>query len=830
MKFKGLKHLFFAAACLFLSRTMPAQTLPQLPADPDIRQGRLGCGASYYMVANPAEKGYAYVAVVQLDSLTPQKKEQLNPAFLGRMGILPGQGGFLSQKEGHTLYRFPRIPAFRSGVLDSTLLHTFAQMALSQEPQAIVVSGDIDPAELKKKMDIFSLLVPRLKDRPEPQADLPAPDLFPNLQLNKGKRASAGVSYASARIPQEQMNTTQALVTDMFAREFGAILQHRLERNLKEEGIPWQEIRLVQKGSSATAGYEQYGVQILTAPEYLLQANRVLTLTLAEWKLLGVPTREFTETKRALEPRILQQASGTPSNEENLSRCIAHFLYGAQLAPFSEEAKLFTRKVFSEDMEALLFNSFSSALLQQLTNLTLSYTAAPDSLDYPEALFRYNLNWLYGQVAPYQKDYSWHRADSLGMEPALSRVRIKSEKTEPVSGGTLWTFSNNIRVAYKQIKGEEPFHFALQLNGGLSRIPDLKEGEGGYIPEMLSLYDAGGLQAAAFRDQLASNGVQMSFGANLNNLFIKGSAPEDKLAFVLKALIALSNERRLNEAELEAYIRNGKLCPQTVKDRMEALIAPHYQYSSGKRPEALSPETARKAERFFAERFSKVDDGMLILSGNLDPATVKKLLLKYIGSFRTSSTSPVSRKQVHFRTLSGVNTYAEDGPERGLYVLMDADLPLTALNYATSFVAGEAVRSALAEHLADAGLQVEVETSLMSHPQERMRMLVRCTPVVPDGEFNPTSALAAVRLALQEAAAQEIGAQDLAGWKAYTTNRLQTRLSSPEGVVNSLLARYGAGKNLTSRYKENISAVTAERVNDMLTALTGGGRIEYFVP
>ena len=826
MTFRALKHLLFAAACLFLSRNMPAQTLPQLPADASIRQGQLGCGAAYYMVVNPVEKGYTYVAVVQMDSLTSQKREQLNQVFLSRMGILPGEEGFLSQKEGNTYYRFPRIPAFRTNVLDSTLLHTFAQMALSQEPQAIVVSGDIDPAELKKKMDIFSMLVPRLKKAPAQSAYIWSPS-GADILLNKGKTASTGVSYASARIPREQMNTAQALVTDMFRREFETVLRHRLEKNLKEESVPWTDIRLNHTGSNATAGDERYSVQILTAPEHLLQANWVLSRTLGEWERFGVPVQEFLDAKQALEPGILDEAKETPSNEEYMERCMAHFLYGATLVPFSEEARLFTRKNIAGETEAQLFNSFSSALLQQLSNLTLSYTAAPDSLDVPEALFRYNLGWLYGWASPEEINYSWHGADTLGLEPATSRVRISAEKAESVTGGTLWTFSNGIRVAYKQIKGEDSFHYALQLNGGLSQIPDLREGEGGYIPEVLSLYNTGGMQAPAFRDCLAANGVEMKASADLNSLYIQGSAPSGRLTLLLKALISLSNERFLNNAEAEAFVRNGRIGRQAVPDRMDALLSPRYQYTSGKLPEALSTETLDKADRYFRERFSQVNDGILLLSGGMDPDAVKKILLRYMGSFRTSKNASASRRQVHFRTLSGVTTYAEDGPDQGLYVLMDADTPITSLNYPALLIAAEAVRNALASHLTDEGLAVTVEPRFITYPQEHLRLLVQCRPVE---RKDPTPALPAVRTALREMASNPVNAKDLSAWKQLITNQLQSQLSTPEGIIKTLLARYGAGKDLTSRYKENVNGVTAERVNEMLKALAGGGRIEYIVP
>ena len=179
--------------------------------------------------------------------------------------------------------------------------------------------------------------------------------------------------------------------------------------------MPWTEIRFIHTDSNATSGDEQYGVQIFTAPEHLPAANWVLSRTLGEWERFGVPVQEFLDAKDALEPRILQKGKETPSNEEYLERCMAHFLYGSTLVPFSEEARLFTRKNIPGEMEAQLFNSFSSALLQQLSNLTLSYTAAPDSLDSLEALFRYNLGWLYGWASPEEKDYSWHRADTAGL-------------------------------------------------------------------------------------------------------------------------------------------------------------------------------------------------------------------------------------------------------------------------------------------------------------------------------------------------------------------------------------------------------------------------------
>ncbi len=827
MNFKRLKHLFFAAACLLISKGMPAQTLPQLSPDTSIRQGKLGCGASYYIVSNTTEKGYAHIAVVQMDSVTAEKRTQLHPDFPSRMGILPGPEGFLSQHEGHACYRFPHIPAYRPQVLDSTLLYTFAQMALCQEPQAIIVSGDVDPAQLKQKMDIFSMMVPKLRKASARSSYAWTGSIPPTVRFQEGGNASACVTYASARIPQEQMNTAQALVTDMFAREFGTLLRHRLEKNLKEEGVPWREIGFSRTSSDSTAGDEQYSVRVVTAPEQLLPATEVLARTLGEWERLGVSESEFSDAKQVLEPGILRQAQTPLSNQEELNRCIAHYLYGASLVPFSEEARLFTRKNLSEATETQLFNGFSSALLQQLSNLTLTFTAAPDSLDGDQALFRYNLAWLYGWATPEEKDYSWHRADTLGLEPAQTRIRITNEKAEPVSGGVLWTFSNGMRVAYKQLPGSgESFHYALQLNGGLSRIPNLKEGEGGYIPEVLPLFNTGGMQAPAFRDMLAGNGISMRASTDLNNLYILGSAPAEKLSLTLKALVALARKRSLNGPETKAFLQNGKLQEPSLPERLDALMTPGYVYSSAKQPDALSLETLNKASRYFEERFSQANDGILLLSGSMDPAAVKRILLRYMGAFRTVKNASAPRRQVPFRTLSGVSTHADEGAQRGLYVLLDADCPLTALNFPASFMAAEAVRSALAAHWAGTGLTVTAEPAFLAYPQERLRLLIQCRPT---GEARPEGALTAVRAALKDAAAHPVEAQDLKAWKQLVTNNMQRELSTQAGVISTLLARYAAGKDLSSRYQENIQDITAERVEDMLKALSQGGRIEYLV-
>ena len=834
----GLKYLLATCvALLFFSRMMPAQSLPPLPTDSCIQKGTLGCGVAYYMVTRPSEKGYAHIAVVQRDEpLSDNKREALDTAFLARMGVASGPEGFVSDIDGSTVYHFTQIPFYRPEALDSTLLYSFSLVAASKAQQAVIVSGDIDAVELKKKMDIFSMLVPRMLVKEAHQPDYVwEPSPAPLVKLHPGAPAEISVTYAGARIPFPYMNTAQAIVTDLFGMEFQALLRHRLSRNLRDAGIPYGDIRFRSLRSADYGGDERYTVQVQVAREHLDPAMRVLSSTLAEIDAFGIPVTEFMESKQVILPQLRKKADVPASAAVYVSRCVANFLYGASLASRSEWMRLFSRKNVADTTEARLFNQFAGALLEQLSNLTLEYRDAPDSLDKDDALFYYNLAYLYGSVIPSRKDYAWHQADTLGLPGAGPKIRVKSEKAEPLSGGVLWTFTNGMRVIYKHIPGSVSLQYALQLNGGLGTLDGLQSGEGGYIGEMLPLYDVGGLPAARFRDLLEVQGIRMETEVGLNGMAIRGEAPPERLSLLLKALLGLANNRNLNRSEFEAYSACQALRQAGPEEWLESSMYPGYAYTEGKNPASLRPETQDMAEAFFAERFAHMNDGILILSGNLGEELVKRQLLKYLGGFHTQR-GVTARKAVVLSPRSGVNTLTQEGPARGLYLMLDCEWPLTSEHYYTAQVAVEALRKSLVAHLTPYGYSCQLRLSCMAQPQERFRLFITCRPLpaesLPAGmeERSPEQALTAVRAALREASRHKVEAADLKAWKARLDADTRSRRADASGTVGLLLMRYAHNKDFASRAAEQIAAIRAEAVQELLEAWAAGGRIEWRVP
>ena len=840
MKLNKLYHILFSClALLGFATFVPAQSIPSLPVDGRIKKGTLRCGVTYYLVTNPSAKGYADIAIIQRDQPSSAAPlEELRSDFLSRMGVAPSADGYLSDVDGSTVYHFRDIPFYRPEVVDSMLLYSFAQVALSKAQQAVVVSGDIDPAEIIKKMDIFSMMVPRMLVKENHKPDYvwePSPAPWVETYPADSPVSVVSVTYAGARIPFDGMNTAQAIVSDLFGKELGVIVRHRLARNLNDAGIPYGYIGFQSLRSQDYGGDERYTIQVSVAREQADAAMRAVASTLAELDAKGASPEEFSDAKKVLTPSLRSRAARSPSPDDDVRRCTANFLYGAHLAPYSESMRYFARKNLSDATETRYFNRFAEALLEQLENLTLELTGVPDTLDKDQALFNYNLAYLYGSVIPTGKEYSWNSSDTSRLGVSAPKIKIKAEKKEPVTGGTLWTFSNGMRVAFKPVPGSGVFHYALQLNGGLGAVHNLQEGEGGYIGDMLTLYNVAGIPAPAFRDLLSAGGVSMETDLSVNSFSLKGEAPASQLQFLLKVLLALANERRLNLDEYNLYCRNQALVQPSVTDLLYQRLVPGFVYTSNKLPGKLTADTPAKAHKYYNERFANMQDGVLIISGDLQEDAVKRLLLRYLGGFQTQKGA-VGRKQVSMDVETRSVTQTLKGHPRGIYILMDAEYALTSDHFYTSQVAARALTQSLVKHLAPYGYTVRVETNFFAQPQERFQLQITCRPASLSGLQPGTGpqdgqlVLPVIREAIAEAAKSSVNPVDLQGWKSRLMAEVRQQLATPSAFVNTLLDRYADNKDIASRYSESISAINAARVQDFLSTLAGGGRIEFLVP
>lgn len=873
-----LKRYFFLFACIFVT-SLHAQDIPVLPSDPNIQTGTLPNGLTYYLVSNTTCKGKADFALVQKtgtrdeDSLSTGRASEIARNFLARQylfrtrspqdflsseGVKCGKDGYVKVSEDATVYRFGNLSTVRGeNAADSTLLLIFGIIDgrgiheddffgryYPTDGQAIIVSGDIDRAAYLKKIYQMSLMVPpRISDKPDSVYSWISTDSVSAVVRTDSSAVFSALTleYRSPRIPREYMPTVLPTVSERLGSSLGIILQKRIGSKLYSKGIPFAGLKYEHVRSSDGPGDEKYSVSMITRPSDVLQASDALAEAIAELASCGAETDEYSDIyNEMVAEKTVSDNRVIVNNSVYVDRCISAFLYNSSLASSSEKLKLLTGKVMPDTTKSRLFNNFASKLLGVDKNVKIIVDGAPAGLSEHEIAGSFMSAW-HGVADTLTCRYSVRNEDTLKLVSPEVKSKIKRSRTEHVSGGFDWTFSNGMRVVYKKMRTGGLFHYDFLLRGGYAAMKDIRAGEGAFLSDILKTEDVAGMTAGEFGSLLRSNGIFMDARVDVSRMDLYGTAPSDKLHLLLKSLLSVSYKRESNPAfsdfyesceELDLSSGNGSLA-----DRMAAIdtiLCPGYNYSSYKYPGVLSPDLPGRADKFFTKQFSKANDGVLILVGDMYEETVKKILLKYMGAFITQERA-MARRPILYQPISSGTTYTVDGAEPSVDVVMSARIQLSADNYFTAKLAAMVIRETVSEAALKAGMCVIVRDKYILFPQERFNMLISAEPAQIEGlaagtvRSNVIKVLYIIRSVLDSLAGGEIGPGLLDVCKADLLAEIDSRQADPSYWIEIISKRMSDGKDLNTGYADKIKAVTADDVCRIIDSVNSAGKVEYVV-
>lgn len=850
---------------------MSAQSLPALQKASEVVTGTLPNGISYYLVTNRVSKGVADFALVQKGAVDEESaKAALTDLphfqggrpyqYLAKLGVGYKKYGYFRSEEGSTAYHFQNIPVDRQAVRDTVLLLLFDISETCPYEQAVIISGDIDKNAIQERMNVFSMMVtPREKADPEDEPEWRPSETveFRSARAPRQEEAVLTVSYSAPRTPKNVMNTVQPLVSEMFARELGLILCSRVEQVFREKDIPLAGVDWDYSGSSDGPGNEKYSLSLTVPAGNLDAAVSATAAILAELDAGGASVDEFGLARS----QVLASYSSkhSLSNVDWVSKCSSAFLYGSDLASPDTIGEFFATRDVPVSRERELFNSFVSALLDRSKSLELGCVSPGETVSRDRALNAFNSGWDSSSDGV-SREYAVNNSDTLGLYvPKKVKAKLKRTVPEPVTGGELWTFSNGMKVIFKQssaVKGG--FAYGFLLNGGYADVPDLARGEGGYVADMLKVCDVAGLSSQSFARMLKAEGIVFEPSASLTDLRISGTSPSSSFHLLMKSLLSIANARSLNKDSYE-YYRASELLKVSVDTRrqaginavMDTIMCPDYIYADSKLSGALADDLPERAEKYFTRQFSKCEDGILVLVGDLDPFMLKKVLPKYLGGFATGGI-PATRPQISYTLRSGWSTYTVDEAESdvgdgelSVNVAESALLPFSLERYAASEIALMELEKKLASALCETGMYAEVSSDFALFPSEKLTFRILCRPTdgkgLPSGiiQSDPLRTLAAVRSALSElssgevpqsgVASEALSKESLNASKATFLARYEADLSKPEVLVDMALMRYSVGKDRVSGYKEKINAVKLDDVKEVLSALEDGSKVEYVI-
>ena len=768
----GIKIALISTFGLIFSNFMPAQEIPLLPSDKAVSQGQLPNGMKYFIVENPTIKGTADFALVNRTDNSLVRKSEV-------------------------------LIAFSESVMDSTLLHlmNIADMA-SPSDQAIIVSGDVKRAATAEKIKMLSYMTPVRDTASRSVYQWQQEDDLKVVVKERQERNLAEITatWRSPRTSHSLMNTIQPAITSLFTGQMGLIAKDRLERCFRQAGIPAIGVDYAHIDAAMTSEDEQFSITLAVAPEHVDQAVRILAFVMASIDAGTVTVQEMNRAHdRFVERLYAGSVHPVKSNKEFVDRCVAAYLYNGSLASASQVHAFHASRQLPEETELSLFNGIASAVLDKASNLTIEcFTSGKVDADKIAETF----------AAAWDRPSSMEWKDRVEADAFLQtyepekKMKMSSSKKDPMSGGSVFSLENGLNVICRNQAADKRIYFSLALNGGYGNVQKLSAGEGAYFADYLHTCRVAGVPMVDFLAALSARGVNMKFETGMTSMSISGSASKYELLTVLQALSLVTSRREQDDAALEYYLKTIPLQIEAIKGTrrarmaaIDAIMCPEYKWSDMK---SMIPDQdfGKKAWNFYVDQFAKLDDGVLVISGDVDEAELRKHLAIYGHKFKTLQRAG-SRPAIRYQPISGVSTYTVKGNADVIDYAMSARCPLTSDNHVAAMTAAMAMKQRLSEVFAGSGWTVDVKEKITIQPDERFNVMVTLVRTDEEG-LEPMEAMSRLRAAVTKMASEPLKKNELNAYSAYFKNRMSLLCTDPSFWTESIAGRQLNGKDIVT--------------------------------
>ena len=855
---KNTRVLFLAVALLAIcgAPSVMSQSLNELPADSKIVMGTFPNGMNWYVVSNPAEKGFADFALVYRHSADARDYADVSRGILSAQGrlqnrslqkflssnaVAPTETGYAECSDDAVTFRFEDVMLGRSpSIADSLLLAVFGiadelsanavttrdSLHFPLENMAVIVSGDVSGKELVSKMGIFSLMTPK---------NVVARDTVPAVKCMAESRRTAEVtadtlgnvcrlsaSFNFPRIPREYMPTPQFAVVDKMSDTFRFIAESRLRDALNAQSLPFAEIRSEHVSSADVSGFESIDLSFFTLRENADSAMRCFGEVLGSLDRGEMNVDDIILSSALYSEKCLGKSANSVKNSEYVKICSASFLHGAPLTTDAQLCGFCQSRVLPDTLQLRLMKTFSEALL------------SPD--DSCEA---FCAGWNDGKVVPGR---ALELRDTLLLPgPSQKKSKVRNGK-ELMSGGEVWTFQNGLKAYYKRVPGTKKLHWALNVDKGYASAGGLVPGEAAFLPDLLKCRTLPGIDVRSMKDIMAATGITAEAEVSLYSTTLKGTATPRSLNLLLQGLVGMFRGSCADSSAVAELMRSASVSRELAAGGrgarlagIDSLVCADNPYSGIRMYENFTSATVHKAERLFGEAFSDLGNGFLVITGDMEPSELQKALAWYAGEFPVTSR-PEKRPRVRFSPVSGQSTTFRNGSEESIDVLLSTALPMNAANLCSSRLAVCLLEDSLHDALVGTGFHVKVSSSFLMYPQERFSVMVSLDRIPEDGfaygsldDTEILSVLARLRSALSDVPSVERPAAVLNAYKARLNGEHDAEAAAAEYWRDALVVRYADGRDFSTKINDRMNAVTAPQVGDVLKSLVNGSRVEYVV-
>ncbi len=508
--------------------------------------------------------------------------------------------------------------------------------------QAVIVVGDIDVDQIEAKLKERFSDIPA-SENPQPKAVHPVPgNEEPVIGIITDPEASSTqvtVLWKGERAPEELNSTDIGFFTDMIKSYISLIMSERFNDITSKPGSPFIGAELGIGDLCETCEVIMGGVACKDGEA--TGALKAYLTEVAKMQKYGFTDAEVQRAKDNILRYYEKKVEGADSrkNADFIDLYIDNFFDNK---PYMEpQAEYEAAKNICSQISAPLLNQVASRIVPE-NNMVIVYKA-PEK----EGLVHPTESDLLAVVNEVANSEIEANAEESVNEPLLDPSALKGSKikkeTAYVYGATEWILKNGVKVIVLPTEyKKDQVLLTLRMDGGETLIST--EDLPSFEENVISLFERNSgiskFSSTQLSKMLSGKSVNVRKSVNaLSHGITAASSPKDiETAFQLMYLDFV--DPRFDQDEFEIGMEQIKAVLPNLEKQPDFIFQKEYSntfYGDNPRNIMISDEIVEKAslatiEKVYRELFKDAAGATMFIVGNVDLATLRPLVEKYIGS------------------------------------------------------------------------------------------------------------------------------------------------------------------------------------------------------
>ena len=713
--------------------------------------------------------------------------------------------------------------------------------------QAVVIVGDIDAEKVEAQ--VKSLMA----DIPAPAADAATKEVIivpdnkePIVSIFEDpEMLESDISLFIKRpaLPDYVRNTVQAEMLSLINSLGGTMANARLSEIAMKPNAPFTNAHIGNGGVGICPTLDGLTVGVGTKDGELMKGFEAALVELERIRRHGFTEGEF-ERAKAQVLRREEQAYNNRNDRMNgqyVNRYLSAFRRNSAFPDAELEWKMDSAIIAQLPLVAI--NQTFASYITDHNNVVIVNAPKKEGVVNPtEAQILEAIAKVKGsEIAPYQDNTV--KEPLIAPNAKLKGSKVKKSGANATLGTTEWTLKNGVKVVVKPttFKADE-VQIQMVSQAGISCLSDDDYNTGKYLSLVTSQMGLSKFSATELRKQLSGKSASTAVAPDDYTTAVYGNGSPKDLETILQLLYLRFTDPRFNEDDFNtvlgqyiSYVENITTNPDYVasSEQLKSL------YGNNPRRQQISTEVLKsinfdRVAPIYRQLLSNAADFTVYIVGNVDLATLKPLVEKYIGSL------PAKKKKLTKRVDDGVR-YATGE------VINDFKAPMqqpkvSVCRFYTGDIEFNLENTVTATFLKDI-LRSRYTTSIREEKGGTYGVSVGCSVdpyYTPTYQFaiqfdtNETMAdeLSEIVVAeIKELAANGPKAEDLNKVREYLIKEWNNRLVQ-NGAWMSYIRHfytYGEDMNRVANYENIVKSMTGEKIAAMAAKILADNNMTYVV-